>query len=302
MKKCIIMVAAAALILAGCSSVPVTGRKQLNIVSNSEVLTSSLSEYQSYMKTAKKSTNATQTAMVERVGKRIAAATEAYLKSHGAASEIKDFSWEFNLVQNNELNAFCMPGGKIVVYEGLMKIISKDDELAVVLGHEVAHAVAKHSNERMSQQVLAQYGSGILGAALANKSAAVQQIAGQVYGLGANYGVILPFSRKHESEADNIGLVFMRLAGYNPEVAVEFWKKMSASSSSSVPEIASTHPSDARRIADIQKELPAVMKNYQPLPEYAAATTAAVAAKSVKVASTAKKTAATKKKTTARRK
>ena len=283
MKKYLFLMASALLLLGSCSSVPVTGRRQLNIVSDNEVLSSSLTEYQSYMKTAKKSTNATETAQVERVGKRIAAATEAYLKSHGGESEIKNFSWEFNLVQNNELNAFCMPGGKIVVYEGLMKIISKDDELAVVLGHEVAHAVAKHSNERMSQQ-----------------------IAGQVYGLGANYGVILPFSRKHESEADNIGLVFMRLAGYNPEVAIDFWKKMSSSSTSSVPEIASTHPSDARRIADIQKELPSVMKNYQPLPQFAAATTTTTATKAVsttqkKKTTTAKKTTTTKKTTTAKK-
>ena len=169
MKKYLFLMASALLLLGSCSSVPVTGRRQLNIVSDNEVLSSSLTEYQSYMKTAKKSTNATETAQVERVGKRIAAATEAYLKSHGGESEIKNFSWEFNLVQNNELNAFCMPGGKIVVYEGLMNIISKDDELAVVLGHEVAHAVAKHSNERMSQQVLAQYGAGILGQALSGK-------------------------------------------------------------------------------------------------------------------------------------
>jgi predicted Zn-dependent protease len=268
MKKILIPAISAIMLLTGCSSVPVTGRRQLNLVSDNEVLSASLTEYQSYMKTAKKSTNAEETAQVVRVGKRIAAATEEYLKTHGAASEISEFSWEFNLVQNNELNAFCMPGGKIVVYEGLMKIISKDDELAVVLGHEVAHAVAKHSNERMSQQLVAQYGAGILGQALSGQSQAVQAIASQVYGLGANYGVILPFSRKHESEADKIGLVFMRLAGYDPEVAVSFWKKMSASSSSSVPEFASTHPSDARRISDIEKALPAIMKDYQPLPEF----------------------------------
>ena len=305
MKKYLFLIASALLLLGSCSSVPVTGRRQLNIVNDSEVLSSSLTEYQSYMKTAKKSTNAAQTAQVERVGKRIAAATEAYLKSHGGESEIKNFSWEFNLVQNNELNAFCMPGGKIVVYEGLMKIISKDDELAVVLGHEVAHAVAKHSNERMSQQVLAQYGAGILGQALSGKSAAIQQIAGQVYGLGANYGVILPFSRKHESEADNIGLVFMRLAGYNPEVAIEFWKKMSSSSTSSVPEIASTHPSDTRRIADIEKELPSVMKNYQPLAEFANTGTNASAASSTATKTvhfSSKKKATTAKKTTSRKK
>lgn len=250
-------------LLAGCSSVPLTGRKQVLLVSDSEVLSSSLTQYNDYIKTAKKSTNTTQTAMVVRVGKKIAAATEAYLKANGMSSEIKNFAWEFNLVQDAQVNAFCMPGGKIVVYEGLMKLVSSDDELAVVIGHEVAHAVAKHSNERMSQQVMAQYGAAILGAVVSDKSAAVQKAAETVYGIGAQYGVMLPFSRKHESEADYMGLVFMTIAGYNPDVAVGFWQKMSAGSGGSVPEFMSTHPSDATRIADIEKELPGIKAKYQ---------------------------------------
>lgn len=250
-------------LLAGCSSVPLTGRKQVLLVSDSEVLSSSLTQYNDYIKTAKKSTNTTQTAMVVRVGKKIAAATEAYLKANGMSSEIKNFAWEFNLVQDAQVNAFCMPGGKIVVYEGVMKLVSSDDELAVVIGHEVAHAVAKHSNERMSQQVMAQYGAAILGAVVSDKSAAVQKAAETVYGIGAQYGVMLPFSRKHESEADYMGLVFMTMAGYNPDVAVGFWQKMSAGSGGSVPEFMSTHPSDATRIADIEKELPGIKAKYQ---------------------------------------
>lgn len=250
-------------LLAGCSSVPLTGRKQVLLVSDSEVLSSSLTQYNDYIKTAKKSTNTTQTAMVVRVGKKIAAATEAYLKANGMSPEIKNFAWEFNLVQDAQVNAFCMPGGKIVVYEGLMKLVSSDDELAVVIGHEVAHAVAKHSNERMSQQVMAQYGAAILGAVVSDKSAAVQKAAETVYGIGAQYGVMLPFSRKHESEADYMGLVFMTMAGYNPDVAVGFWQKMSAGSGGSVPEFMSTHPSDATRIADIEKELPGIKAKYQ---------------------------------------
>lgn len=253
---------AAALLLTSCGSVPITGRKQLNLVSDSEVLASSLSQYNSYMQGAKRSGNTTQSAMVTRVGKKIAAATEAYLNANGLADEVKNFSWEFNLVQDDQLNAFCMPGGKIVVYEGLMKIISSDDELAVVLGHEVAHAVAKHSNERMSQQMLAQYGAQVLSGALSNKSAAVKTIAGQVYGIGAQYGMMLPFSRKHESEADYMGLILMTMAGYTPDVAVGFWQKMSAGGSSSTPEFMSTHPSDKTRISDIQKNLPDIKKKY----------------------------------------
>ena len=244
----------ALLLLAGCSSVPLTGRKQVLLVSDQEVLSSSLTQYNDYIKTAKKSTNANKSAMVPRVGKRIAAAT---------ADEVKNFSWEFNLVNDPQVNAFCMPGGKIVVYEGLLPLVSSDDELAVVIGHEVAHAVAKHSNERMSQQLMAQYGAAILGAAVSNKSAAVQQAANTVYGVGAQYGVMLPFSRKHESEADYMGLVFMTMAGYNPDVAVNFWQKMSAGKSGSTPEFMSTHPSDATRIAEIQKVLPAIKTKYK---------------------------------------
>ena len=261
MKK-LLSLAMALLLLAGCSSVPLTGRKQVLLVSDQEVLSSSLTQYNDYIKTATKSSNATQTAMVTRVGQKIAAATEQYLKQNGLESEVKNFAWEFNLVKDDQVNAFCMPGGKIVVYEGLMKIIGSEDELAVVVGHEVAHAVAKHSNERMSQQLMAQYGAAILGQAVSNKSAAVQQVASTVYGVGAQYGVMLPFSRKHETEADYMGLVFMTMAGYNPDVALSFWKKMSASGSGATPEFMSTHPSDATRIADIQKALPEIKSKF----------------------------------------
>lgn len=292
MRKTFVLALVAVLVLGSCSTVPVTGRKQMLLVSDSEVLTSSLTEYQNYMNSATKSTNTQLSSQVTRVGKNIAAATEAYLKQSGQESEIKNFSWEFNLVKSDELNAFCMPGGKIVVYEGLMKIVSSDDELAVVLGHEVAHAVAKHSNERMSQQVLSQYGANILGVALSNKSSAIQSVAGQVYGLGTQYGVTLPFSRKHESEADYIGLIFMRLAGYDPNVALNFWQKMSSSSSSSTPEFMSTHPSDQTRISQIKKNLPTVLSKYQPLT--ATSTPSATSTKAVETVyfSSKKKTSA----------
>lgn len=261
MKKLILLVGVL-FMLYGCGSVPLTGRKQLLLVNDQEVLSASLTQYSDYMKTAKQSTSSKDAGMVTRVGKKIAAATETYLRQNGLESEIKNFAWEFNLVKDDQVNAFCMPGGKIVVYEGLMALVSSDDELAVVVGHEVAHAVAKHSNERMSQQIVAQYGSAILNAAVANKSAAVQQVAGTVYGLGAQYGVMLPFSRKHESEADFMGLALMTIAGYNPDVAVGFWQKMSAGSGGKVPEFMSTHPSDATRIADIERALPSIKTQY----------------------------------------
>ncbi|MCE2617388.1 M48 family metallopeptidase [Phocaeicola oris] len=250
-------------LLYGCSSVPITGRKRLMLVSNSEVLSSSLTEYSNYMKTAKVSTNTAGKAMVTRVGKRIATATEQYLRNNGMSKEIKDFAWEFNLVNSSEVNAFCMPGGKIVVYEGLLPLVSNDDDLAVVLGHEVAHAVAKHSNERMSQQIAAEYGATILDATLSNSSAIVQGLGSMVYGLGAQYGVMLPFSRKHESEADYMGLILMTMAGYNPNNAVTFWEKMSANGKGNAPQFLSTHPSDASRIKSIQKHLPEMSK-YRP--------------------------------------
>ena len=243
MEKKYIFIFALICLLTSCGSVPLTGRKQLLLVSDSEVLSSSLTQYNDYIKTAQKSTSSSQTAMVKRVGQKIAAATEEYLRQAGMSDEIKNFSWEFNLVADKQVNA-----------------LASDDELAVVIGHEVAHAVAKHSNERMSQQIAAQYGSQILSAALSEKSAMVKNVAGTVYGIGAQYGVMLPFSRTHELEADYMGLILMTIAGYNPEVAVNFWQKMSAQSGGGVPEFMSTHPSDAHRINEINKILPELKK------------------------------------------
>ena len=190
MKKIIAMLAVAAMLLTSCGSVPITGRKQMLLVSDQEVLAASLQQYASFMQTAQISTEKAKSAQVTRVGQRIAAATEAYLTANGMQNELQNYAWEFNLVRSDEVNAWCMPGGKIVVYEGIMNLVSSDDELAVVIGHEVAHAVAKHSNERMSQQVLAEYGAAAVGIFTSGKSAATQQIAQQVYGLGAQYGVM----------------------------------------------------------------------------------------------------------------
>mgnify|MGYP001462449319 CR=1 FL=1 len=260
MLKVYFVIFAAAYLLISCGVVPVTGRKQILLVSDQDVLASSLTQYDNYMKTASKSQSADGMADISAACSR---ATEDYLRKQGLSSEINNFQWEFNLVSDNQVNAFCMPGGKIVVYEGMMKLVESDDELAVVLSHEVAHAVAKHSNERMSQQVISEYGVQILNYSLSRKSELVQSLAANVYGLGSQYGVMLPFSRKHESEADYMGLVFMTMAGYNPDVAVNFWQKMSAGKSGSTPEFMSTHPSDATRIAEIQKVLPAIKTKYK---------------------------------------
>lgn len=260
MKKGIGLLISLLLLLNACGSVPLTGRKQVLLVSDQEVMSSSLKQYNDYIKSNTRSSDQAKTDMVVRVGKKIAAATEAYLKANGMENEIKNFAWEFNLIKDPQVNAFCMPGGKIVVYEGLLTYTPSEDDLAVVIGHEIAHAVAKHSNERMSQQLMTQYGSAILGYALTKKSAAVQTLANSVYGLGTQYGVMLPYSRKHEYEADYMGLVFMTMAGYNPDTAVSFWQKMSAGGNGKTPEFMSTHPSDASRIAEIKKHLPEVKR------------------------------------------
>ncbi|MDU1890707.1 MAG: M48 family metallopeptidase [Dysgonomonas sp.] len=248
-------------LLSGCGSVPLTGRKQLSLVSNSEVLTLSLQQYDEFMHEAKKSTDSRNTAMVVKVGRNIANAVETYLKHNGYEDLVKDYSWEFNLVQSTEVNAFCMPGGKIVVYEGILPYTQDETGLAVVLGHEVAHAVARHANERMSQQLASQLGGAAVGIALSKKSEEVQNMAMAAYGLGTQFGILLPYSRKQELEADHLGLIFMAMAGYDPKLAPAFWQRMSQQGGK-VPEFMSTHPSDNTRIKEIQKELPEALKYY----------------------------------------
>lgn len=250
------------LLFSSCGSVPVTGRKQLNLVSNQEVLTISLQQYQQFIKSAPISTDKKNTALVQKVGRNIANAVETYLKNNGYADELSSYAWEFNLVKSSDVNAFCMPGGKIVVYEGILPYTQDETGLAVVLGHEVAHAVAKHANERMSQQMMTEYGTAAIGTALGGTSAGVQQAAAAAIGLGSQYGILLPYSRKQELEADKLGLIFMAMAGYNPSQAAAFWTRMSQQGSST-PEFMSTHPSDNTRIQQIEKDLPEAMKYYK---------------------------------------
>ncbi len=258
----------AVVMLASCAStntVPITGRKQRIAVDDQTILSLSKEQYQEYMKTAKPSTNAANTAMVKRVGQRIATAVETYLKTNGYAQEVQNFSWEFNLVQDNNVNAFCMPGGKIVVYEGLLPVTKDEASLAVVLGHEVAHAVAKHSAEQLTKQQGAATGTQILGGVLqavgvgANTAALATSVAGQAASL-----MNLKYSRSNETEADHMGLIFAAMAGYDPNVAVAFWQRMASSSSGTTPTWLSSHPSDAQRISDIQnKFLPEALKYYK---------------------------------------
>ncbi len=258
-----LLIVAYLLLFSSCGSVPVTGRKQLSLVSNQEVLTLSLQQYDEFIKSAPVSHDKANTAIVQRVGRNIANAVETYLKNNGYADQVKDYSWEFNLVKSDQVNAFCMPGGKIVVYEGILPITKDETGLAVVLGHEVAHAVAKHANERMSNQMATQYGTAAVGAALGGKSAGVQQAAAVAIGLGSQYGILLPYSRKQELEADKLGLIFMAMAGYDPSAGVGFWTRMSQNSGGKTPEFMSTHPSDQTRIQQIEKDLPDALKYYK---------------------------------------
>lgn len=245
------------------SKVPLTGRTHRLSVSDAQLLSLSNQEYTKFMASAKRSTDAKNTAMVQRVGRNLANAVETYLRNNGYANEVKNFQWEFNLVQDKQANAFCMPGGKIVVYEGLLPYTQNEASLAIVLGHEIAHAVAKHSAEQLTKQMNQQMGTNILGTVLNSAvGSGVGDIAAQVAGGYFSFRN-LKYSRDNESEADYMGLIFAAMAGYDPANAVTFWKRMAAGTNSNTSEILSDHPSDARRIQNIEKWLPEAEKYYR---------------------------------------
>lgn len=250
-----------AFVALSCSSVPVTGRRQLNIIPQGQMLSMSFSEYGTFLKENKLSTNPEQVALVKRVGGKIQKAVEQYMAERNLSAAIKDYQWEFNTVESKEVNAWCMPGGKVVVYTGILPVTQDETGLAVVLGHEIAHAIAEHGGERMSQGLIQQFGGMALETALQNKSAEAKTLWMSVYGVGSQYGALLPFSRLQESEADHMGIIFMAMAGYDPAQAITFWERMSAQSGGAKPpEFMSTHPADATRIADIKKWLPETSK------------------------------------------
>lgn len=245
-----------------CSTVPLTGRKQLNIVPESQMLSMSFTSYEQFLKSNKISSDQRATASVKSVGQNIAEAVTKYFNEHNLADRLDGYKWEFNLVDDKTPNAWCMPGGKVVVYTGILPYTQDDNGLAVVMSHEIAHAVARHGNERMSQQLLAQFGNIALDELIKNKPEQTQGIFDAAYGVGAQYGVMLPFSREHELEADHLGLIFMAMAGYNPQTAVQFWERMSQTGGQKPPEFLSTHPADQTRIDKIKSYLPEVMKYY----------------------------------------
>ena len=293
-KTILLSLAAALLVSCGTTkTVPITGRQQSLMVSDGDVLSLSNQQYQEFMKTAKLSTNAENTAMVKRVGQNLANAVTNYLNANGMGADVQNFNWTFNLVENKEANAWCMPGGLICVYEGILPLTKDEPSLAIVLGHEIAHAVARHSAEQMSTQIKQQYGMQIGAAVLGgmgvgtNTSSIIQAIAAQ----GFNFKN-LSYSRSHESEADHMGLIFAAMAGYDPQVAVSFWQRMAAASNNQRSEFFSDHPSDATRIKQIQGWMPEALKYYKPA---ATTTTKKSTTKSTtKSTSTSKSTQTTK--------
>jgi len=263
-KKGIILILIANLIY-GCATVPVTGRTQLSLISNGEIIPMAATQYSDVIKKGPISTNVEQTALVKNVGVKIQHAVEQYMAEKGLSSELKGFAWEFNLIDDPKtVNAWCMPGGKVAFYTAILPICQDEAGVAVVMGHEVAHAIANHGRERMSQGLAKEMGISTLGAAMGQNPTLTNQIFMQAVGYGSEIGM-LKFSRQHESEADKIGLIFMAIAGYDPQTAPTFWERMSAGSGGQKPpEWLSTHPSDETRIKDLKAAMPEAMKYYKP--------------------------------------
>lgn len=246
-----------------CSTVPITGRSQLSLVPASQINALSFQQYGEFIKNNKLSEDKEAVAMVKRVGANIQKAVETYFAQNNLSDQLKGYEWEFNLIESEEVNAWCMPGGKVVVYTGILPLTKDETGLAVVMGHEIAHAIAQHGAERMSYGLLQELGGMALSVALQNEPEATKNIFLTAYGVGTTVGVMLPFSRSHESEADRLGLIFMAMAGYNPEAAIDFWTRMSQKGGQALPEWLSTHPSDETRIADIKKHLPEALRYYK---------------------------------------
>ena len=250
-------------IIPSCSKVPIIGRRQLNLLPESEMMSTALVQYNSFLKEnpplAATDVNAE---MVKNIGNKMSQAVIKFMAQNNLSSRIAGYNWEFNLVDNKEANAWCMPGGKVVVYTGLLPITRDENGLAFVMGHEIAHAIARHGNERMSQQLALQSGGVALDIALSQQPAQTRQLYNMAYGVGTQIGATLPFSRLHESEADKLGLIFMAVAGYDPRQSPQLWSRMSAAGGSKPPVFLSTHPSDQKRQKEMEDFMPKAMKYY----------------------------------------
>jgi len=252
------------LLLSSCSQVAITGRRQLNLVPASVMQSLSFQQYGEFLSQNKLSNNTQQTERVKRVGLRVQKAVEQYCAQNNLSDALDGYKWEFNLIEDPSVNAWCVPGGKVVVYTGLLPVAGDDAGLAVVMGHEIAHAIAKHGAERMTQNLIVELGGMGLSQALTKQPEQTRSLFMKSYGVGTQYGVLLPYSRVHESEADHMGLMFMAMAGYDPRQAVNFWERMAAAGkdNASPPEILSTHPADATRIKNIKSLMPEAMQYY----------------------------------------
>lgn len=255
MKKAIVLGFIVA-IVGACATVPITGRKQMNLLPESQMMSTASASYSQFMsQNPPLPASDARVQQVRRIGQDIATAAKRYLKAKGASDRVAGFQWTFNVVNDNTVNAWCMPGGRIVFYTGILPICQDDDGIAVVMGHEIAHAVARHGNERVSQGLLVQGGGVALdfAAAMANQPERTRALFQQAYGVGTTVGAILPFSRLHESEADEMGLIFTAMAGYDPYKAVPFWQRMAAQGGQRPPEFLSTHPDPEKRSAKLQE-------------------------------------------------
>lgn len=268
MIRKVITIALASGILVSCSKNSITGRSQAKLLPESELQSMAVTQYQQFLSENKVvSASANRDAeMVARVGKRITAAVEKFYAEKGLSSELEGYQWEYKLVDSKEVNAWCMPGGKIVVYTGLLPVTQNEAALAAVMGHEVSHAIFYHGNERMSQGLIQQGLGTALSVAVANKPAVTQNVFMTAFGLGSQVGVLLPFSRKHELEADRYGLIWTAMAGYNPREAVALWDRMEAASAGQKPpEFLSSHPAEGRRKEQLEKYMPEALKYYHPV-------------------------------------
>ena len=245
-----------------CQPAPVTGRRQLTLVSQSELLQMSFRSYDEFLDENQVVRGTQQAAMVRQVGEKIAAATEDYLRDNNMGDRVEGYKWEFSLIADTSINAFAMPGGKIGVFTGILDVTETRAGLATVVAHEIAHAVAWHGNERMSQGLLVQLGGIVLQEALRSEPVMTQRLFMAAFGLGAQVGVLLPYSRLHESEADRLGMIFMAKAGYDPREAVDFWQRMDSHKKGEPPQFLSTHPSSETRIAELKKFLPEALEYY----------------------------------------
>jgi len=266
MKKLFILLFLA-IVMAGCALNLVTGRKQLSLVKESELRLMATSEYSKFLTENKilNSGSSRDAAMVDRVGARISSAIATYYNKEGKPSVLEGYVWEFNTVDDNDvINAWCMPGGKVVVYTGLLPVTRTETGLAIVMGHEIAHSIAKHGNERMSQAMMQQLGGIALEIAVAQKPQETRDLFMTSYGIGSTLGAMLPWSRQQETEADQYGLIFAAMAGYDPREAIPFWQRMATAGGGSPPEFLSTHPSDETRIRKLTQFMPAALKYYKP--------------------------------------